>query len=360
MEVLLVSEDLLIESHKGKYAVKFTSDWERTVNSYDLKTTKFIIDENISNLYQDELTSILSERNHLLINANEENKSLDKFPKYVQSLVDLGLKRGHTLVAIGGGITQDIACFLATTMFRGLEWIFIPTTLLAQSDSCIGSKSSINSGNIKNILGTFTPPKEIILDVTFLNTLEDKDIHSGIGEMIKVHAINSVESFDKINDSYDEILLNKNTMESFIRNSLLFKKKLIEIDEFDLGPRNVMNYGHSFGHAIETATDYKIPHGIAITIGMDMANYVSFVLGKTTEKHFSRMHSVLNKNSSLFRNTYINPELLLKALAKDKKNTSDQLRLILPNLEGEITIDLYDRSSVLEEAVHAYCAEYHN
>ena len=100
------------------------------------------------------------------------------------------------MVAIGGGIIQDITCFLASTMMRGLPWIFYPTTLLAQSDSCIGSKSSINSGEVKNILGTFTPPNKVIIDINFLKSLEEKDILSGIGEMIKVHAINSPESFD--------------------------------------------------------------------------------------------------------------------------------------------------------------------
>lgn len=360
MGVLVVYKDIIIDSHKGKYTVEFTQNWENVINTYNLQSTRFIIDKNISNLYSNELKIILSGANHLLIDANEENKSLDKFPKYIQSLVDLGLRRDHTIVALGGGITQDIACFLSTTMFRGLDWIFFPTTLLAQSDSCIGSKSSINSGNIKNILGTFTPPKKVILDVNFLNTLENKDIYSGIGEMIKVHAINSVESYENINNSYDELIKDKNVLENFIYSSLLYKKQLIEIDEFDVGPRNVMNYGHSFGHAIETATEYKIPHGIAITIGMDMANYVAFILGETSEEHFSRMHLMLNKNSLSFRNTYIDPELLLNALAKDKKNTSSQLRLILPNSEGEISIGLYDRSSKLEQAVYSYCDTYHN
>jgi 3-dehydroquinate synthase len=125
----------------------------------------------------------------LIIEATEENKSLAQFPAYVDSLFGLNVRRGQKLVAIGGGIIQDITCFLAATMMRGLPWMFYPTTLLAQSDSCIGSKSSINSGEVKNILGTFTPPEQVVIDVDFLKTLEEKDIFSGIGEMIKVHAV---------------------------------------------------------------------------------------------------------------------------------------------------------------------------
>ena len=360
MEDFLVSRDIVIQSHKGSYKVEFTPSWQKILRSYDKSSTVFIIDDNIANLYRDDFGDLLTNHNHMLIEASEENKSLDKFPGYIDALTYLGLKRGHTLVAIGGGITQDITCFLASTMFRGLDWIFYPTTLLAQSDSCIGSKSSINSGKIKNILGTFTPPKNIVLDVSFLDSLEKKDLHSGIGEMIKVHAINSKDSFNHIKKYFLEILQNKKVMEGFIYDSLLFKKELIEIDEFDTGPRNVMNYGHSFGHAIETATNYEIPHGIAVTIGMDMANYVAFNLGVTSEEHFKRMHPLLEDNSSLYRKTCIDPELLLAALAKDKKNTSTQLRLILPNFEGEITIGLYDKSPELEKAVQTYCNKFHS
>ena len=180
-----MSKDIQIKSHKGEYKVEFTSSWEKVFKTYDQNSTFFVIDSNIARLYEGSLESILMNQPHLLVEASEENKSLDKFPGYIDALASLGLKRGHTLVAIGGGITQDITCFLASTMFRGLDWIFYPTTLLAQSDSCIGSKSSINSGKIKNILGTFTPPKNIILDVSFLDTLQKEDVHSGIGEMIK-------------------------------------------------------------------------------------------------------------------------------------------------------------------------------
>ena len=358
MEVSHVSKSITINSHKGAYEVNFSEDWIRNINNYDLESSFFIIDSCIAKLYEKSLKNILKNK-YYLIEANEKNKSLEKFPGYIEDLTNLGLKRGNKLVAIGGGITQDITCFLASTMFRGLDWDFYPTTLLAQSDSCIGSKSSINSGNIKNILGTFTPPKQIILDVSFLNTLEQKDIFSGIGEMIKVHAIHSPESFDEINQSYEKILEDPERMEQFIHASLIFKKKLIELDEFDIGPRNVMNYGHSFGHAIETATNYGIPHGIAVTIGMDMANFVASRLGVTSTSNFERMHALLDKNCSTYRKTKIDPDRLLEALAKDKKNTSSQLRLILPNLEGEISIGLYDKSNELNQAVKDYCRSHH-
>ena len=136
------------------------------------------------------------------------------------------------------------------------------------------------------------------------------------------------------------------------------KKKLIEVDEFDQGPRNVMNYGHSFGHAIESATNFAIPHGIAVTIGMDVANYVASKLGVSTDYHFERMHDVMDKNSQTYRNIRIDVSALMLALSKDKKNSSTELKLILPNMSGKICIGLYKNSPKLKKSIESYIERY--
>lgn len=358
MEVFLVSNLISINSHKGKYSASFVRSGMDLLNDNPINDAIYIIDKNITKLYKKRLSNVLKTQRIIEIEAKEDNKSLDKFPGYVDLLVRLKVRRKQPLVAIGGGITQDITCFLASTVMRGLPWIFYPTTLLAQSDSCIGSKSSINSGEVKNILGTFTPPEKVVIDVDFLETIETKDVYSGLGEMIKVHAIDSPNSFNEISASYEKILSEPITMQNFIYSSLLMKKKLIEIDEFDLGPRNVMNYGHSFGHAIETATNFEIPHGIAVTIGMDIANFVSVEIGVSNVKHFERMHMVLEKNYNSYKYVDIDIELLLAALSKDKKNSATQLRLILPDHEGCIGIDLYDNNEKFKKAVYKYFSLY--
>ena len=349
-----MSDKINIQSHKGIYTADFMRSGIDNLNSAPIENAIYIIDEKVAALYESRLGNIIDNQKIILIEAKEENKSLDKFPKYVEALVDKKIRRGQFLIAIGGGIIQDITCFLASTVMRGLPWIFYPTTLLAQSDSCIGSKSSINSGEVKNILGTFTPPKKVVIDIGFLGTLEQKDLFSGIGEMLKVHAIDSPESFDRLSASYEEILADYSVMEHFIHESLIMKKKLIEIDEFDTGPRNVMNYGHSFGHAIESATNYAIPHGIAVTMGMDMANFVAVQLGVTTTEHFERMHGVLHQNCTTYLQIDIQIDHLLTALSKDKKNTTTQLRLILPDENGCIGIGLYDNDRVLSQAIDKY------
>ena len=358
MVVLRVSDEIKILSHKGEYVVNFFSSGIDQLNQQPIENAIYIVDQNIAQIYNNRLGNILNSQKVLIIEATEENKSLTQFPAYVDSLVGLNVRRGQKLVAIGGGIIQDITCFLAATMMRGLPWMFYPTTLLAQSDSCIGSKSSINSGEVKNILGTFTPPEQVVIDVDFLQTLEEKDIFSGIGEMIKVHAIDSPESFNLIAQSYEKIHNDRLEMEKFINRSLLIKKRLIETDEFDLGPRNVMNYGHSFGHAIESATNFAIPHGIAVTIGMDIANYAASKLGVSTNHHFERMHDVMYKNFQTYRNVHIDANSLMQALSNDKKNSSTHLRLILPDQDGYIRIGLYDNNDALLDIIKDYFAIY--
>ena len=354
MEVSHVSRSIDIKSHKGNYNVSFRVNGIDILNKEPPEEVVFIIDKTIVERYQSRLIKIIHTERLLIIEAKEENKSIEKLSGYINQLIALKIRRDQQLIAIGGGIIQDITCFLSSIMLRGLPWTFFPTTLLAQSDSCIGSKSSINCGNIKNILGTFYPPQSVIIDIGFLETLEKKDVLSGVGEMIKVHAIDSPSSFNRIASYYDQLLSDPKIMENFIYDSLLLKKKYIELDEFDKGPRNVMNYGHSFGHAIESATNYAIPHGIAVTIGMDLANFIAFKFEVSHPCHFERMHPLLQRNSNLYREIFIDRAVLLDVLAKDKKNSRTLLRLILPDQEGYIRIGLYENNDRLSKAISQY------
>jgi 3-dehydroquinate synthase len=289
----------------------------------------FIIDANIARLYGNNFRSVLDHPNTIIIEATEESKSLEKTIPVFERLVQNRVRRGHNLVAIGGGVVQDITCFVASTLLRGLSWYFVPTTLLAQADSCIGSKSSINLGATKNILGTFNPPESIYINTGFLKTLENKDIRSGVGEILKVHAIEGVDAFNRLAADYDKLFYEPSILKKYIRSALLIKQRFIEVDEFDRGIRNIFNYGHSFGHAIESATGFIVPHGIAVTMGMDMANRIAVLRKLLPEDHYYRMHQVLRKNYENFVNIKIPLDSLLAALMKDKKNTSTKLVLIL-------------------------------
>ena len=346
---------LAIRSHKGVYEVQFDPRGVEAPDAAPSANAHVILDERVATLHGARLGSLLSGPPILRLKATEKAKSLERFPAYVDHLVGQGIRRDHVLIAVGGGIIQDIVCFLAATLLRGMPWRFYPTTLLAQADSCIGSKSSINCGQAKNILGTFTPPERVVVDARFLDTLDERDVRSGVGEMLKVHAIEGPAAFDEIAAAYPDLFRNAATMQRFVRRALEIKRRYIEEDEFDRGPRNVFNYGHTFGHALEAATGLAVPHGIAVTLGMDMANFVSARLGFGAEGHFARMRPVLARNFQGFERHPVPLPAFLAAIAKDKKNVgSGSVTLILPDREGRIR-----KSAQANDALFAaLCGEY--
>lgn len=323
---------LTVASHVGPYAVEFMDRPFVGLEERDIVNSHCIVDARVARLYRDELVGLLGNaKSTLEIEATETAKNLLSFTHYIEHLVESKVRRGDRLVAVGGGIIQDITCFLAATLLRGLDWYFYPTTLLAQADSCIGSKSSINVGKYKNLLGTYTPPRRVFISPTVLKTLDVHDRRSGIGEMLKVHIIDGPASFQKIAADYDRLFSDDDCLATYIRRSLEIKKGIVEEDEFDRGLRNIMNYGHSFGHAIEAATDFRVPHGIAVTMGMDLANFLSFRTGGIPSMVYSSMHAILKKNYHGFEATPIPIEEFFDALGKDKKNVGSRLRLILPD-----------------------------
>ncbi len=323
-------DDIIIKSSSGFYSVKFVTDFSEIISEIDLNKNHFLVDSNVAKIYSKFLFRILEDPKTIKIEATEKNKSIENVVSVMTKLINNNIKRDQSIIAIGGGIIQDITCFIASTLFRGVNWEFIPTTLLAQADSCIGSKSSINLGSTKNILGTFLAPRKVYLLNNFLNTLDKKDINSGIGEILKVHAIAGQNHFLKLQNDFNNLVSDSNLLGHYIRDSLIFKKKYIELDEFDKGARNIFNYGHSFGHAIESATNFSIPHGIAVSIGMDMANHISVMRNLIPKKIRNNMHKILKKNYFEYKNIHFSLDDLIKALLKDKKNTHNSINLILP------------------------------
>jgi 3-dehydroquinate synthase len=218
---------------------------------------------------------------------------------------------------------------------RGVYWTHVPTTLAAMGDSCIGGKSSINAGNVKNLVGNFYPPKEIIIDSSFVSTLPILEIIAGISEIIKICFARSFETFTECSqlisewqrDSKQQVITN------VIQISLTGKKYFIEKDEFDSGIRKLLNFGHSFGHALESASGYRVPHGVAVLIGMIAAT--QHPLSKPSEETQKLTEYSLALSKSLGKvigNEISNLDYgkFSEALAKDKKNTNLELVLILP------------------------------
>lgn len=317
-----------VKSYKGNYSVEFKDSFFEDLKGYEKDKVHFIVDEKLFYLYEEQFKGCLNE-SPLLIEATEYNKDLVKIPHYIEFLMANGIRRDHTIVAIGGGIIQDISCFLATNLYRGIDWHLYPTTLLAQADSCIGSKSSINVEKFKNLVGAFNPPAKIIIANDIRKTLTKDDLASGVGEILKVHMIDGKSTFEDVAKNYEGLFNDEETLQAFIYKSLMIKRNFIEIDEFDKKERNVMNYGHGFGHAIESATNFEIPHGIAVTIGMHMANSYSFQEGMISKELFELSGNIFKKNYENYRHVKIPREKFYDAFSKDKKNKGKQLALIL-------------------------------
>ena len=320
MEDLLV-HNFEIKSHTGSYQVIFDNNLLDS-NTIENLGTHYIIDRNVFKLFSNEMLLALSRKEVVLIDATEETKSYRGVEPIITQLLGHNMKRDSVLVAIGGGITQDITCFIATTFMRGVKWTFVPTTLLAQADSCIGSKSSINFDKYKNLLGSFNPPNEIYVCDQFLTSLTDKDFKSGIGEIVKLLIIGGTLV------SPNEIT--RDNISEYVYKAMMVKKEYIEIDEFDKSIRNILNYGHCFGHGIESASNFAIPHGIAITIGMDIANVLACDEGLITKERYQELHEVLYPIYKDHMNIRFNISDVFAAMSKDKKNTGSKINLILP------------------------------
>jgi 3-dehydroquinate synthase len=339
-----------ISSKINDYEVLFGSAFDSLIEDATDESVRFIIDRNVYDLYEHDFQELFRDSNGIwncyFIDAIEDNKTMSKAQEIIKFLIASNFKRSSKLIAIGGGITQDLTCFVASILFRGVAWKFYPTTLLAQCDSCIGSKSSINVDNYKNQVGTFYPPKEIVLDASFLKTLSDDDILSGLGEAIKVHYLDPLKRCDSILEDYRLALDNVPVMEQLIYKSLLIKKDVIQQDEFDKDYRNIMNYGHTFGHAIEAVTEYKIPHGVAVTLGMKIANELSYDLGLLPKEEFDGMSYLLEENSRQHKFNITGKEAKYwAALKRDKKNVDSRIMCILTEGYGKmkkVPIELTD------------------
>ena len=351
--------NLKIQSYRGPYEVHFVDDIAASLSAELTSNDRIIVDANVARLHDARVGAALALCDHRIIEPNENEKSYTSIGETIDWLIHSEFKRSGRIVAIGGGILQDISAFAASILYRGVDWIFVPTNLLSQCDSCIGSKTSVNFGQFKNQLGGFHPAKKIFIDRTFLTTLGEGEIRSGLGEMLHYFLIDGCESFELMRSSFDKALTDFDVIQQLMGVSLSIKKRMIEIDEFDQGPRNIFNYGHSFGHALESYTSYDIPHGIAISYGMDMANRLSWKLGLLTEEAFLEMRSLLSKNWIRFPSAPIDLPQYTSLMCKDKKNVDQDLRLILTRGLGDMFVQKVPPDEVFVENLEACFSHYH-
>lgn len=298
-----------------------------------------IIDKNLIPLWEK-----VKSNNMIIFSATEEHKTLFEISALIEKMRELKMNRVSHLVAVGGGVTQDVATFTASSYMRGISWTLVPTTLLSMVDSCIGGKSSINVGKYKNISGNFFPPENIIIDTEFCQTLTKQQIIEGLCEAVKICYAHSDEKFREYLLLADKKTHKELDYKKIVSLTLNTKKEFIEIDEFDNGVRLLLNFGHTFGHAIESASGYRIPHGIAVGLGMICARFASeyfvenFSVNSYVEKLIEYTSSILNQVPSLAEMlNSIDIELAMAAFESDKKHSDSEYILILYNEDSGLT-----------------------
>ncbi|MFA5197256.1 MAG: hypothetical protein WC437_02425 [Patescibacteria group bacterium] len=275
--------------------------------------------------------------------ANEDFKTIEGATKLIDFLQESSFSKSENLIVVGGGTIQDVAAFVGGTFKRGITWYFVPTTLLAMCDSCIGAKASINYRGVKNQLGLFNAPNKVIINPNFISSLARTDISNGLGEILKLCLIGGHDSYSL----YKKLVVDGNVesldeYRRLILTALAIKKAVIEVDEFDLGVRKVLNYGHTFGHAIEVITDYQIPHGQAIAIGMLIVNDISARLGHMPTAINNdvrrRIFDLLSPETTRIMSRFSSAQLE-ELLLKDKKTMSGKVNLVLVEEVGKTRLE---------------------
>ena len=328
---------MFVRSKFKDYEVVFENDIHFFSELIQTKDAEFVVDKKVYELYEAQL-SVIPKESLVLIEASEENKIIDTALNICEKITAIPAKRNATLISIGGGIIQDITGFVANIMYRGIHWIFVPTTLLAACDSCIGGKTSLNYKKFKNLLGTFYPPDKIHICSQMFQTLSDRDFKSGLGEVIKFNIMAGENGLEDIEANVESLLSrNPAIINRFVEKSLSFKKGFIEIDEFDRGERIKLNFAHTFGHAIEVITEYVIPHGTAVAIGMIMANHIAYNRNWLQSDVKNRSEQVLLKVIDIDVSLLEKPlEKYMEAIRKDKKQVGDSLTAVLISKYGEV------------------------
>lgn len=328
---------------------------KHVANSYVI-----ITDDNIAKIYGKNLLKNFQDKNlhsHLIsFPSGEKNKSRKTKEKIEDEMLRLGFGRDSCIIAIGGGITGDLAGFVAATYMRGVPYIQVPTTLLAMVDSSIGGKVGVDTEEAKNAIGAFYQPKKVIIDLDFLKTLPKNELINGLAEIIKHSLIKDKDFFHFLEKNIDKIL-NKDLeiIKKMVKRSCEIKASIVIEDEKEKGLRRILNYGHTIGHAIESALNYRISHGQAVAIGMNYSAKLSAKLGFLHEGSVIRQNNLLQHIGLPHRLSHhkIKPRNIINNIQYDKKMIKNKINFILLSSIGEAFISdrvtLDDIKHILEE-----------
>ena len=275
----------------------------------------------------------------LLVSEGEQHKSLDTAARLYAGLQNARAERLTPVLALGGGVIGDLAGFVAATYMRGLPLVALPTSLLAQVDSSLGGKTAVDHGPVKNNIGVFHHPALVISDTFTLNSLPPKEISNGLAEVIKYGMIRDRPFFNLLEQRMAGVRALEDTlMEEVIQRCVHIKARVVEKDERDTGLRNILNFGHTIGHALEAASDFRIGHGQAVSLGMVKASAISNRLGIFPSRDLARLKDLLAQAGLPVRMPRLDMSRVLQAINHDKKVVDGKVRFILPQRIGRVFI----------------------
>lgn len=339
-DAIFEADSFVVRSTPRNYNVLWCEDLKNVLDGITARLADnpadfLLVDANIHRLYLSQYQ--INERQMYILEAKEENKNINTVLDVIDHLQQLMPSKNNMLTVIGGGITQDIGAFAACIYKRGMAWNFLPTTLLSMCDSCIGGKTGINYKSGKNQLALFSAPRQVEICPAFLNTLQERDIVSGYGEILKLLITGGQKLIDMYRDSCcaDSGLPDKKYLKQLIFGALAVKKAVIEVDEFELDLRRSLNYGHTLGHAIEVVSNYEIPHGQAVALGVAAVNQLS-VNNKLLDPEVNE--SILSLAEPLIKNIDLSGfewDKFSDLLQKDKKTEKNAFVLVFIKAPGD-------------------------
>ncbi len=309
------------------------NDLPKFIKELNLKGKILILtDKNVDALYGSGVKNMLENAlftcEKYVVSGGEKSKSAKDYVNLLEYLAEHKFTRSDIILALGGGVVGDLAGFVSATYLRGVKFIQVPTTLLAQVDSSVGGKTAINLKAGKNLAGAFYQPSLVVCDTLLLNTLPSVEYSSGMAEVIKYGFIFSDKLIELISQGMDK------HAEEIITECITLKKNVVERDEFDKGDRQLLNFGHTLGHAIEKQSKYKIHHGIAVAMGMQLITQVSVKRGVCEQAVLQKLNGLLQQ----YRLDGLSPisiERLLETTLIDKKRNGNSITAVIPTKVGE-------------------------
>ncbi|MGI6113591.1 MAG: 3-dehydroquinate synthase [Mahellales bacterium] len=309
----------------------------------DTRKIMVVSDDNVLGIYSKAIKKAIGpyfNAQYVSIPPGEQSKSLEQAQILYTKALEFGLDRGSVIVALGGGVVGDLAGFVASTYMRGIPYVQIPTSLLAQVDSSVGGKVAVNHPQAKNVIGNFYQPKLVYIDGSTLSTLPSRQLSSGLAEVIKYGIIYDSQFLDWLEGHIEDIMaLNRDAVIHCLKRCCQIKAMVVNQDERETGIRAILNFGHTIGHGVESITGYKeYTHGEAVAVGMIYASKIALNMGMIDRGYYNRIKNIIHHAHlpSIIEN--IDTKALIKAMVKDKKAVDGKITFVLPTAVGRVGI----------------------